>query len=141
MGPLRQFKTPLWKPEEAHPTEEQPMTQEEKDAILGRTRREYRDAKSDFGALKKRNSEIADVARKLAEALERHPDRLMVGNLPQGSLAVAIESAKYVYTPEDSDRLSPESLCAHLEEYIKAKNRKETLRRELIEQGDGDPEE
>jgi hypothetical protein len=58
------------------------MTQQEQDAILGRTRREYKETKNKFGALKKLNSEIAAVARKLADGLERHPDRLMVGNLP-----------------------------------------------------------
>lgn len=116
------------------------MTLAEQDALLGRTRREYREAKNQLGALKKLNSEIVAVARKLADALEHHPDRLMVGNLPQGSLAIAITDAKYIYTPEDSSRLSPESLFAHLGEYVKVKERKATLRRELIEQGDDDPE-
>jgi len=116
------------------------MTQQEQDAILGRTRREYKDAKNKFGALKKLNGEIADVARKLADAIEKYPDRLMVGNLPQGSLALAMTDAKYIYTPEDASRLSQESLCVHLGEYMKVKAQKEKLRRELIDQGDDDPE-
>ena len=117
------------------------MTQQEQDAILGRTRREYKEAKNKFGALKKLNGEIADVARKLADALEKHPDCLMVGSLPQGSLAIAMTDAKYIYTPEDASRLSLESLCAHLGEYIKVKDQKARLRQELIDQGDDDPEE
>ena len=116
------------------------MTQQEQDAILGRTRREYKEAKNRLGALKKLNSEIAAVARKLADAIEQYPDRLMVGNLPQGSLAMAITDAKYIYTPEDATRLSPESLCCHLEEYLKIKEQKERLRWDLIEQGEDDPE-
>ena len=116
------------------------MTQQEQDAILGRTRREYKQAVNRFDALKKRNSEIAAVARNLAEALERCPDRLMVGNLPEGSLARTMAHAKYVYAPEDADLLSLESLCVHLGEYIEAKERKARVRQELIEQGDGDPE-
>lgn len=116
------------------------MTQQEQDAILGRTRREYREAASLFGALKKRNSEIAAVARNLADALERHPDRLMVGNIPEGSLARTMTDAKYIYTPKDAERLSLESLGTHLGEYIEVKERKSRLRQELIEQGDGDPE-
>ncbi len=116
------------------------MTQQEQDAILGRTRREYKDAANRFGALKKRNSEIAAMARNLAEALERHPNQIMVGNHAEGSLARTIADAKYVYSPEDASRLSPESLCVHLGEYVEAKERKARLRQELIEQGDGDPE-
>jgi hypothetical protein len=116
------------------------MTQQEQDAILGRTRREYREAKNKFGALKKLNSEIADLARNLASALEQYPERLMIGNLPQGSLAQVMTDAKCVYTPEDADRLSPESLCTHLAEYIKVKELKARLRKELVEQGDDDPE-
>jgi hypothetical protein len=116
------------------------MTQQEQDAILGRTRREYKEAKNKFGALKKLNGETADIARKLADALEKHPERLMVGDLPQGSLALAMTDAKYIYTPEDASRLSPESLCAHLGEYMKVKERKARLRQELIDQGDDDPE-
>lgn len=117
------------------------MTQEEQDAILGRTRREYKEAANRFGALKKRNSETAAAARNLAEALELHPDRLTVGNFPpEGSLARTLTDAKYIYTPEDADRLSPESLRGHLGEYTEAKERKARLRQELIEQGDGDPE-
>jgi len=116
------------------------MTQEEQDAILGRTRREYKEAKNRFGALKKRNGEIAAVARKLADALEQYPDRLMVGNLPHGSLALAITDPKHVYTPGDADQLSQDSLCVHLSEYMKARDDKARLRQELIDQGDGDPE-
>jgi hypothetical protein len=116
------------------------MTQEEQGAILGRTRREYKEARNRFGALKKRNGEIAAVARRLADALDRHPDRLMVGNLPLGSLAIAITGAEYTYTPEDADQLTQESLCAHLAEYMKLRDQKARLRRELIEQGDDDPE-
>lgn len=116
------------------------MTQQEQDAILGRTRREYKEAKNKFGALRKLNSEIAAMARNLADALERHPDRLMVGNLPQGSMVRTLTDAKYIYTPDDASRLSAESLCVHLEEYLRVKERKERLRRELIEQGDDDPE-
>jgi hypothetical protein len=116
------------------------MTQQEQDAILGRTRREYKEARSRLGALKRLNGEIAAVARNLADAIERHPDRLMVGNLPHGSLALAITDAKYIYTLEDASRLSQESLCAHLGEYIKVKDQKARLRQELIDQGDDDPE-
>jgi hypothetical protein len=116
------------------------MTQEEQDAVLGRTQREYKEARNKLGALRKLNGEIATVARKLADAIEYHPDRLMVGNLPKGSLAIAIADAKYIYTPEDASRLSPESLVAHLDEYMKVKNQKARLRLELIEQGEDDPE-
>lgn len=116
------------------------MTQQEQDAILGRTRREYKEAKNKFGALKKLNGEIAALARRLADGLEHHPDRFMIGNLPQGSLALAMADAKYIYTPEDASRLSQDSLLAHLEEFIKAKERKSKLRQELIDQGDDDPE-
>ncbi len=116
------------------------MTQQEQDAILGRTRREYREAKSKLGALTKLNGEIAAIARRLAEALEQQPDRLMVGNLPHGSLAFSITNAKYIYTPEDASHLSQESLCAHLGEYLKVKDQKARLRQELIDQGDDDPE-
>jgi|HubBroStandDraft_3_1064219.scaffolds.fasta_scaffold1273766_1 hypothetical protein len=116
------------------------MTQEEQDAVLGRTRREYREARHRFGALRKVNSEIAAVARNLADAIEHNPDQLFIGNLPKGSLAIAITDAKYIYTPEAASRLSPESLVAQLDEYMKVKNQKAKLRQELIEQGDDDPE-
>jgi hypothetical protein len=116
------------------------MTQEEQDAILGRTRREYKESKNRLGALKKLNTEIATVARKLADAIEHHPDRLMVGALPQGSLARTLADPAYNYSPEDATLLSPESLSAHLDQYLKVKSRKDHLRRELIEQGDDDPE-
>lgn len=116
------------------------MTEQEQDAILGRTRREYREAKSKLGALKKRNSEIATIARKLADAIEGYPDRLMVGNLPQGSLALSITNPKHIYTPEDAGQLSHESLCVHLAEYIKVKDAKDRLRQALIDQGEDDPE-
>ncbi len=115
------------------------MTQQEQDAILGRTRREYREVKNRFGALRKVNGEIVAIARKLADALEHYPERLMVGRLPQGSLAAAITDAKHIYTPEDAACLSPESLCVHLDEYIKAKEQKAKLRQSLIEQGDEVP--
>lgn len=116
------------------------MTQEEQDAVLGRTRREYRETRHRFGALKKVNSEIAAIARDLAAAIEHNPERLFVGTLPRGSVAAMITDAKYVYTLENASRLSPESLVAHLQEYIKIKDQKEKLRQELIEQGD-DPGE
>jgi hypothetical protein len=116
------------------------MTQQEQDAILGRTRREYKEAKNKFGALNKLNSEIADLARNLALALEQYPDRILVGEVPRGSMAVALVNAEYTYTSEDAVRLSHEALRAHVEEYVSVKKQKAKLRQGLIDQGDDDPE-
>jgi hypothetical protein len=123
------------------------MTQEEQDALLGRTRREYKAARSKLGALKKRNEGIATSAENLMNAVRKHPSRILVptkgqlgreGNL---SRTLKMASIEFVYGEEDSDLLSPDFLRTHFEEYASAEQQVDRLRQELIEQGDDDPEE
>jgi hypothetical protein len=114
------------------------MTQEEQDAILGRTMRDYKLAKNKLGALKKLNSEIAAAARALATALVDYPDRIHVSKGAEGTLIRA--NALYEYSTEDARGLSPEFLREHLHEYVSVQQRKADLRQELINQGEDDPE-
>ena len=114
------------------------MTQEEQDAILGRTIRAYKEAKKKLTALSIRNGEIAVSAKKLASALEQHPDRIYVSKGAEGMLAVA--TALYVYSAEEASRLSPELLRAHLAEYVGIQTEKARLRQQLVDLGEDDPE-
>jgi hypothetical protein len=121
------------------------MTQEEQYTILGKTRMEYREARNRFGAVKKRNATIAAAAKNLVHALEYYPDCILVPKGPQeaqGTIARALsmDGVKYVYGEEDASCLNPESLRAHLEEYVNAQQRRADLRQQLIEQGEDDPE-
>jgi len=114
------------------------MTQEEQDAILGRTIRDYKQAKNKLGALNKLNSEIASAARALATALAGYPDRIHVSKGTEGTLIRA--NALFEYSVEDARRLSPEFLREHLHEYVSVQQRKAELRQGLIDQGEDDPE-
>lgn len=123
------------------------MTQNEQDALLGRTRREYKTARSKFGALKKRNEGIATAAENLMNAVRNCPKHILVptkGQLRQeGNLArtLRMENIEFVYGEEDSDLLSPDFLRSHFEEYASAEQQVDRLRHELIEQGEDDPEQ
>ena len=114
------------------------MTQEEQDAILGRTMRDYKQAKNDLRTLEKLNSEIASAARALATALVDYPDRIHVSKSSEGTLMRA--NAHYKYNTEDARHLNPEFLREHLLEFVRVQQRKADLRQKLIDLGDGDPE-
>ena len=122
------------------------MTQEEQDALLGRTRREYKTARNKLGALKKRNEGIATAAENLMNAVRKHPGCILVPTKGQlgreGNLARTLKMAniEFVYSEEDSTLLSPDFLRSHSEEYASAEQEVDRLRQELIGQGDDDPE-
>lgn len=114
------------------------MTQEEQDAILGRTMRAHKEAKKKLAALTVLNGEIAATAKKLASALGQHPDRIYVSKEPEGRMALA--GALYIYTPEDAEQLSAGFLREHLAEYVSVQAEKARLRQQLIDLGEDDPE-
>lgn len=117
------------------------MTQEEKDAILGRTRREYREAKSDFGAIRKRHAELVAELEKFLVAMKRTPAGTYAAKGPQGALQAAIEfqEANYLYRPSLADQLTIDAVGNHLNEYRAGTALVEDRRRSLIEQGEDDP--
>lgn len=109
------------------------MNQNEQDAMIGKTHREYREAKKKLDSLQKQTHEIAAAARRLADALERHPECVHVSSGPEGSLALAIANARYIYTPEIAAQFTQEFLRRHLAELVEVRNLKETTERELHE--------
>jgi len=109
------------------------MTQEEQDAILGRTLRAYKEAKSKFGALKARTKEISTTAHDLASALDTHPSQILVTEGPVGTLRLV--NASYVYRAEDAERLSLDTIQRHVAEYTEIEHQVEELRQMLLEQG------
>lgn len=119
----------------------QAMTQEEKDAILGRTRREYREAKADLGTIKKRHADTVAELKKFVSAFEQDPLSLYVLRRPQGVMQAAMEmqGAHYLYTASLADRLTLEGIEKHLAEYRAIQSAVTDRRVSLIEQGDGDP--
>lgn len=115
------------------------MTQEEQDAILGRTLRDYKENRKKLAALSIRNEEIASSAKKLAHAVEQYPDRIHVSKGAEGTLALA--NALYVYSTQDVENLNPDFLRNHLAEYVSVQQRKSDLRQKLINLGADDPGE
>lgn len=117
------------------------MTQDERDAILGRTRREYREARAEFGAIKKRHAELVTELKRFTLALEKSPLHLFVSNGPRGTLQTAIEAqgAEYFYSAALAGKLSVDSVRSHLDEYRDITSRVEDRRQSLIEQGEDDP--
>jgi len=117
------------------------MTQEEKYAILGKTRVEYREAKSDFGAIRKRHAEFVAELEKFLVAMKRDPSGTYAAKVPQGTLQAAIEfmGAHYFYCPSLADRLTLDAVGDHLNEYRAISAVVEDRRKSLIEQGEDDP--
>jgi hypothetical protein len=109
------------------------MTQEEQDAILGRTLRAYKEAKNKLGALRTRTKEITSVARALASALEEDPAHILVGKGPMGSVRLA--NASYVYEADAATCLSPKAIEAHVAERAATERLVADLRQELVDQG------
>lgn len=88
------------------------MTRDEKDAILGRTRREYREAKSNFGALKKRHAELVSELKAFLLALESEPLHVHASRRLSGALqdAVEFQDADYFYSHRLADKLAVDAL-------------------------------
>lgn len=117
------------------------MTQEEMDAILGRTRREYREAKAQLGAHRERHTVFVSELRKFLSALEQEPFRVYAGRVAKGTVQAAIEApqAAYVFSAELAEKLTVGAIKGHLDEYRAAFERVEERRKSLIAQGDDDP--
>jgi len=117
------------------------MTQEEKDAILGRTKREHREAKAEFGAIRERHTRLVSEFRELLLSMEQEPLRVYASRGLQGTLQAAMEmqGARYVYGTTLADKLTLDAVGKHLDEYRATFERVEDRRRSLIAQGDGDP--
>jgi ribosomal 50S subunit-associated protein YjgA (DUF615 family) len=117
------------------------MTQEEKDAILGRTRREYREARAELGSLKKRHAELVSDLKQFVGSLEREPMSVHVLRVQGGTLQAAMETqgANYLYTAILANRLTLDAIEKHTSEYRAALETVEDRRKSLIDQGDGDP--
>jgi hypothetical protein len=117
------------------------MTQDERDAILGRTRREYREARAELGAVKKRHAELISECRELLLSMDQEPLRVYVSRGPQGALQSAIEAqeARYFYSAKLANRLTLDAIGKHLDEYRATFDLVEARRKSLIDQGDDDP--
>ena len=117
------------------------MTQNERDAILGRTRREYREAKAELGAVRKRHAELVSEFKEFLLAIEQEPLKVYVSRGPRGALQAAIETpeARYLYTASLAERLALEAIGKHLDEYRATSELVEDRRKSLIDQGEDDP--
>jgi hypothetical protein len=117
------------------------MTQSERDAILGRTRREYREAKAELGAVKKRHAELVSEFREFLLAIEQGPFKVYVSRGQRGALQAAIETpeARYLYGAALAERLGLDAIGKHLDEYRAVSERVEDRRKSLIDQGEDDP--
>ncbi len=117
------------------------MTQEEKDAILGRTKRQYREAKNELGALKQRHAELVARVKAFQVALEREALTMYASPEAKGALQYAMQmpGARFIYDASLADKLSLEAMRTYLDEYRAVFERVEELRKSLIAQGDDDP--
>ena len=117
------------------------MTQDERDAILGRTRREYREARADLGAIRKRHAELVSEVKRFVLTLEEDPMRIYVSRGQRGALQAALEEpeAQYLYSAILANKLTLDSIGKHLDEYRATFDLAEDRRKSLIAQGDGDP--
>ena len=117
------------------------MTQNERDAILGRTRREYREARAELGAIKKRHAELLSGVREFLLAMDQEPLRVYASRGSIGLLQAAIErrGARYLYSATLADRLTLDALEKHLDEYRATFALVEDRRKSLIDQGEDDP--
>jgi hypothetical protein len=117
------------------------MTQDERDAILGRTRRQYLNSRSELGALKQRHAEFVAEVRKFLSALDQEALSMYASPAAKGALQFSMEmpGARFVYDASLADRLSVEAMGAYLDEYREVFERVESLRKSLVSQGDDDP--
>jgi hypothetical protein len=117
------------------------MTQSERDAILGRTRREYREARAELGAVRKRHAELVSEVRELLSSIDQEPLRVYVSRDPRGALQTAIEAPKahYLYSAPLAERLALDAMGKHLDEYRAISELVEDRRKSLIDQGEDDP--
>ena len=117
------------------------MTQDERDAILGRTRREYREARAELGAVKKRHAELLSGLRELLLSLDQEPLKVYASHGSRGLLQAAIErqEARYLYSATLADRLTLDALGKHLDEYRATFELVEDRRKSLMDQGEDDP--
>jgi hypothetical protein len=117
------------------------MTQNERDAILGRTRREYLEARAVLGAVRKRHAELVSEFREFLLSLDQEPLRVYASRGSRGLLQAAIETpeARYLYGVALADRLTLDAIGKHLDEYRATFGRVEDRRKSLIDQGDDDP--
>jgi len=117
------------------------MTQSERDAILGRTRREFREARAELGAVRKRHAELVSEFREFLLSMEQEPLRVYVSRGARGALQTAIEApeARYLYGTTLAERLALEAIGKHLDEYRAISERLEDRRKSLIDQGEDDP--
>jgi hypothetical protein len=117
------------------------VTQYEQDARLGKTRREYKEARAKLGAIKDRHVELVSEFRKFLLCLEQEPRKVYVLPGPRGGLQTALETpeAHYFYSAALADKLTLEAVGQQLDEYRAAFELAEDRRRSLIDQGDDDP--
>jgi hypothetical protein len=118
------------------------MTQDEKDVILGRTRRQYREAKSDLGFITECHAQLLSELKKFLQVMEQEPMKVYIFTSKHGTLQTALEKpeVQYFYDAALADRLTLDSMGKHLAEYRTAAELVENRRKSLIALGDGDPE-
>jgi hypothetical protein len=112
------------------------------DTILGRTKRQYRESRTELGAIKKRHAELVADLNAFVVSLSREPLGVYVqSGAAKGLMQSAMDfpGACYFYSPALADRLNSDAVRNHLDEYRRAFERVESLRKSLVDQGDDDP--
>ena len=107
------------------------MTQEDIDAIVGRTRRELREAKLVLGALNAKSGQIREFVDKLSRALKT-PAGIIIDNQSYESEYVPMGSTALLSTSEFSD-LNPASFRELSHEIREQTKKIAVLRKRLIE--------
>ncbi len=111
------------------------MTQEDKDRIVGQTRREYREAKQTLAALRKQASTLGDRMSKVGHMLASEPENLIfAGQGHDGRFQPRIE---ILNVSEFSEVLNLLGMTNNIRESIL---KVEKLRQELIRLEGEDPE-